>query len=73
MKTFALLENDIVNNVVNVNDEDAPTEADGIAFLAEIGVTDQAVETYDDGTRGKYAAIGDIWTGTEFISPGGTA
>jgi len=73
MKTFALLENDIVSNVINVNDQDAPTEAEGIAFLAEIGITDQAVETYEDGTRGKYAAIGDIWTGTEFISPEGTA
>ncbi|MGI9135458.1 MAG: hypothetical protein ACR2JS_00120 [Candidatus Nanopelagicales bacterium] len=68
MKYFALLENDIVTNVVNVNDEDAPTESEGILFLRDIGASDQSVETFLDGQRGKFAAAGDIWDGTEFIS-----
>jgi hypothetical protein len=71
VKTFALLENDIVTNVVNVNDEDAPTEKDGIAFLESIGACKDARETFDDGRRGKYAAIGDLWVPKPRTKDGG--
>jgi hypothetical protein len=70
MKAFAQIDDDMmVANVIAINDGDAPTEADGLAYIAACGLKGTYVETFEDGTRGKYAAIGDLWTGTEFVKP----
>jgi len=76
MAHFAKIENNIVQQVIVVSNDDAPNEAAGQAFLASIGLVGEWVQTsYNnnpiDGVsrRGKYAGIGDIWNGTEFVSP----
>ena len=75
MAHFAKIENDIVTQVIVVANDDAPTEATGQAFLASLGLVGEWVQTsYNNSpiegvSRGKYAGIGDIWNGTEFVSP----
>lgn len=69
MKAFAQIADTIVANVISVHDDDAPTEADGRAFIAACGLEGTYIETYEDGTRGKYAAIGDTWDGSVFAPP----
>lgn len=76
MAHFAEIVNGRVTNVIVVANEDAPTEAKGQAFIASIGLVGQYVQTsYNNNpvgepptSRGKYAGIGDIWNGAEFIS-----
>jgi hypothetical protein len=75
MAHFAKIENGIVTNVIVVSNNDAPTEADGKAFIASLNIAGEWVQTsYNnnpiEGTsRGKYAGIGDRWNGTKFIAP----
>ena len=75
MAHFAKVENGIVGQVIVVSNDDAPTEADGKAFIASLGLTGEWMQTsynnnpIEGASRGKYAYIGDTWNGTEFISP----
>ena len=75
MAHFAQIENNIVTNVIVVANDDAPTESDGQAFIASLGLTGEWLQTsYNNNavegvSRGKYAGIGDTWNGTNFIAP----
>ena len=75
MAHFAKVVNGIVEQVIVVSNDDAPTEAAGQAFIASLGINGEWVQTsYNNNPikgqdRGKYAGIGDLWTGTEFVSP----
>jgi len=76
---FARVENGVVQTVIVVGNEDAPTEAAGQAFIASLGLDGEWVQTsYNSNPvgepptdRGKYAGIGDLWNGTTFTTPGG--
>ena len=73
MAHFAKVQDTKVVEVIVVSNDDAPTEADGQAFIASIGLDGVWVQTsYNnnevEGTsRGKFAGIGDTWNGTEFV------
>lgn len=70
MAHFAQVENGIVQRVIVVSNDDAPTEEAGQAFIASLGLVGEWVQTsYNGKTRGKYAGIGDTWDGTTFTSP----
>jgi hypothetical protein len=75
MAHFARIENGIVREVIVVGNEQAPTEAEGQAFIASIGLSGEWVQTsynnnpVEGASRGKYAGIGDLWDGTTFYSP----
>lgn len=71
MAHFAQINTDnIVTDVIIVSDADAPDETAGQTFIASLGITGQWIQTSLEGLyRGKYAGIGDTWTGTEFVSP----
>lgn len=75
MAHFAKVENGVVREVIVVGNDDAPTEAAGQAFIASIGLAGEWVQTsfnnnpVEGASRGKYAGIGDTWTGTEFVAP----
>lgn len=75
MAHFARVHNGIVEQVIVVSDDDAPTEAAGQAFIASIGLSGEWVQTsynnnpVEGASRGKYAGIGDLWDGTVFVSP----
>ena len=75
MAHFAKIENDIVVEVIVVSNDDALTEADGQAFIASIGLDGVWVQTsynnneVEGASRGKFAGVGDIWNGTEFVTP----
>jgi len=72
---FAQIDNGIVQRVIVVSNDDAPTEAAGQAFIASIGLDGEWVQTsynnnpVEGASRGKYAGIGDLWDGTTFTSP----
>jgi hypothetical protein len=73
MAHFAKVENGIVREVIVVGNGDAPTEAAGKQFIASIGLAGEWVQTSYNGNpiegqdRGKYAGIGDIWNGSQFV------
>jgi len=75
MAHFAKVENGKVASVIVVANDDAPTEADGQAFIASLGLAGEWVQTsynnnpIEGASRGKYAGIGDTWNGTEFETP----
>jgi hypothetical protein len=75
MAHFAKVENGVVQQVIVVANDDAPTEAAGQAFLESLGLTGEWVQTsynnnaVEGASRGKYAGIGDTWNGTEFVAP----
>lgn len=75
MAHFAQVENGTVRQVIVISNDDAPTEAAGKAFIASIGLTGEWVQTsynnnpIEGASRGKYAGIGDTWTGSEFVTP----
>lgn len=75
MAHFAKVENGVVREVIVVSNENAPDEATGQAFIASIGLVGEWVQTsynnndVEGASRGKYAGIGDLWNGTEFVSP----
>lgn len=77
MAHFAHVVDGIVQQVIVVSNDDAPTEAAGQAFIASIGLTGEWVQTsynnnpVEGASRGKYAGIGDLWDGTTFTTPGG--
>lgn len=75
MAHFAEIKNGIVHRVIVVSNDDAPTEAAGKQFIANIGLAGEWVQTsYNNNPiegqdRGKYAGIGDIWNGSQFVAP----
>ncbi len=75
MAHFAQIENGVVQQVIVVSNHDAPTEVAGQEFLASLGLVGEWVQTsynnnpIEGASRGKFAGIGDIWNGTEFIAP----
>lgn len=79
MAHFAKVVDGIVEQVIVVSNEDAPTEAAGKTFIANIGLDGEWVQTsYHNNpvgeppaSRGKYAGIGDTWNGTVFSAPSG--
>jgi hypothetical protein len=75
MAHFAQVQNNIVHQVIVVSNDDAPTEAAGKQFIASIGLAGEWVQTsynsnpIEGQDRGKYAGIGDLWDGEQFITP----
>jgi hypothetical protein len=75
MAHFAQVTNGIVSQVIVIGNENAPDEATGQAFIASIGLAGDWVQTsynsnpIEGASRGKYAGIGDLWDGTEFVTP----
>jgi hypothetical protein len=74
MAHFAQVSDGIVQQVIVVGNDDAPTEAAGKAFIASIGLAGEWVQTsynsnpVEGQDRGKYAGIGDVWNGSQFVS-----
>ena len=73
MAHFAQIENGIVQQVIVVSNDDCDggnlpkSEAAGQAFIASLGLDGEWVQTsYNANFRGKFAAIGDVWNGTNF-------
>ena len=76
MAHFAKIENGIVVEVIVVNNEtlgdlDFPeSEAVGQEFIASLGLDGTWKQTsYNANFRGKYAGLGDKWTGQNFKAP----
>ena len=75
MAHFAKIQDTKVVEVIVISNDDAPTEADGQAFIASLGFDGVWVQTsynnnkVEGASRGKYAGKGDVWNGTEFIAP----
>lgn len=76
MAHFAKVDNDIVSQVIVVSNDDCgggdfpESEAVGQAFIASLGLTGDWLQTsYHANFRGKYAGIGDVWDGTNFVPP----
>ena len=70
MAHFAKVENDVVQQVIVVSNDDAPTEVAGQTFLASLGLVGEWVQTsYNANFRNKFAGIGDTWNGTDFVAP----
>lgn len=77
MAHFAKIENGIVRqvdaiaNAALLDENGVEQEALGIALCKSIyGEDTEWVQTsYNNNFRGKYAGAGDIWDGTNFVSP----
>jgi hypothetical protein len=75
MAHFAKIKNGKVAEVIVIGNEQAPTETDGKAFIASCGLDGEWVQTsynnnlIEGASRGKFASIGDVWNGTEFVAP----
>jgi hypothetical protein len=75
MAHYAEIRNDRVVRVIVVSNDDCgggnfpESEPIGQAFIASIGLEGDWRQTSFSGSfRSKYAGIGDIFTGTEFVS-----
>lgn len=74
MAHFAKIENGVVREIIVIGNDDAPTEAAGKAFIAALGLDGEWIQTSYNGNaiegqdRGKYAGIGDLWNGSQFIT-----
>ena len=79
MAHFALVDDtNTVREVLTVGNNDCAggdlpeSEPAGQAFLASIGLQGHWVQTsYHANFRGKYAGIGDLWNGTDFVTSEG--
>jgi hypothetical protein len=76
MAHFAKVENGTVLQVIVVNNETLgdlefpDSEAVGQEFIAALGLDGTWKQTsYNANFRGKYAGIGDTWTGKTFKAP----
>lgn len=70
MAHFAKIVETKVVEVIVVHNNEAPTEADGKAFIASCGFDGEWVQTsYNANFRNKFAGIGDTWNGTDFVAP----
>lgn len=76
MAHFARIDdNDTVTQVIAVSNDECgggnfpESEPIGQGFIARIGLNGTWLQTsYHANFRGKYAAIGDVWNGTDFVS-----
>lgn len=75
MAHFALIVNQIVQEVLVVANDDCAggnlpeSQPAGEAYLLACGFRGQFVQcSYSGSFRGKYPAIGDTWTGSEFVT-----
>ena len=61
----------VVDNVNLIDENGAESEAVGIAYLTSVHGAGKVWKqtSYNGNFRGKYAGIGDLWNGTEFVSP----
>jgi len=73
MAHFAKVENGVVSTVIVVNNETLgdlefpASEPVGQAFIASLGLDGTWKQTsYNANFRGKYAGVGDKWTGQNF-------
>jgi hypothetical protein len=76
MAHFAQVKNGIVQQVIVVSNDDCgggdfpASEPIGQTFIASLGLSGEWRQTsYSASFRSRYAAIGDLFTGTEFVSP----
>jgi hypothetical protein len=75
MAHFAQVSDGVVSQIIVIGNDDAPDEATGQAFIASIGLKGDWIQTsynnnpIEGASRGKYAGIGDLWNGTEFVAP----
>jgi hypothetical protein len=76
MAHFALIENDVVTNVIVINNDDCgggdfpESEPIGQAFIASIGLEGFYAQTsYNGNFRGTYAGIGFTFDADEFVPP----
>lgn len=75
MAHFAELdENNIVKQVIVVHNNEllvdgVESEAKGIEFCQSLFGGNWIQTSYNRTIRGKFASIGDIWDGTNFITP----
>jgi len=72
MAHFAKVLNNIVQEVIVVSNDDAPTEEVGQAFIASLGLDGQWLQTsYNNNFRGRYAGIGYTYDAEldEFVAP----
>lgn len=74
MAHFARIKNGLVREVIVVSNDDCgggdfpASEPVGQEFIASLGLEGEWRQTsYSGGFRGRYASIGDIFTGTEFL------
>jgi hypothetical protein len=77
MAHFAEVQNGSVTQVIVVSNDDCgggnfpESEPIGQAFIASLGLAGEWLQcSYHANFRGKYAGIGDLWNGTDFVSPG---
>ena len=77
MAHFAQVVDGKVQQVIVVSNDDCAggdlpeSQTAGELFIASIGLQGHWVQTsYHANFRGKYAGIGDIWNGTDFVTPG---
>jgi hypothetical protein len=80
MAHFARVDNGVVRQVIVISNDDCgggdfpASEPIGQAFIASIGLAGEWVQTSYNGNpvegqdRGKYAGIGDVWNGSQFVS-----
>lgn len=76
MAHFAKIEDGIVRDVIVVSNSDCgggdfpASEPIGQAFIASLGLTGEWRQTsYSGSFRSQYAGMGDLFTGTEFVTP----
>ncbi len=72
MAHFAKMNGNKVEEVIVVSNDDAPTEAEGQAFIASLGLDGEWLQTsYNNNFRGVYAGIGYTYDAEldEFIAP----
>lgn len=75
MALFARVTGSTVETIVVVHDDHCPTEADGLRFLADIGLPGRWIQTSETGApiegedRGPCAGVGYEWDGSKFIPP----
>lgn len=77
MAHFARIDaTNVVQEIIVVSNDDCgggnfpESEPIGQAFIASLGLTGTYLQTsYHANFRGQYAGIGDLWDGTNFVSP----
>ncbi len=72
MAHFAKIVDTKVVEVIVVHNNEAPTEAEGKAFIASCGLDGEWVQTsYSGNIRGKFAGIGDTYDADAdvFVAP----
>lgn len=72
MAHFARVENGVVQEVIVVSNDDAPTEIAGQEFIASLGFKGEWKQTsYNNNFRGVYAGIGYTYDAVNdvFVAP----